>query len=126
MVLSYRGLPGYGAEEPHKAHIRLLHLQPSPNRNSPIKISLEVAPLAMSTDYEALSYVWGDQAKEAVKKAIKCDNTTVDAICINQQDVHEKCQQVAIMGSIFTRAKRVLVRLGPAADESDVAIRYVK
>lgn len=40
----------------------------------------------------------------------------VDAICINQQDVPERNQQVQIMGPIFKNAGCVLVWLGEAID----------
>ncbi|KAI1081437.1 HET-domain-containing protein [Whalleya microplaca] len=40
----------------------------------------------------------------------------VDAICVNQGDRHERCQQVSIMADIYRSAQRVIVWLG-AADE---------
>ncbi|KAM0546264.1 hypothetical protein ACHAPJ_010947 [Fusarium lateritium] len=43
----------------------------------------------------------------------------IDQICINQADSREKGQQVAMMGSIYSAAKQVLVWLGPAQDGSD-------
>ena len=42
-----------------------------------------------------------------------------DLICINQADLTEKAQQVQMMGRIFKTAQKVLVWLGPAADNSD-------
>lgn len=36
-----------------------------------------------------------------------------DAVCINQSDVEERSEQVALMGEIFRRAYQVVVWLGP-------------
>ncbi|KAM6506532.1 hypothetical protein FSOLCH5_013507 [Fusarium solani] len=43
----------------------------------------------------------------------------IDQICINQADNGEKSEQVGMMGSIYSRAKQVLVWLGPAGGGSD-------
>lgn len=43
----------------------------------------------------------------------------VDAICINQQDVAERGGQVQLMGSIYSKARQVIVWLGK--DEDDCA-----
>ncbi|KAF2026602.1 HET-domain-containing protein, partial [Setomelanomma holmii] len=85
--------------------------------------------------YEALSYVWGPR-NEATDVKIACNGETVtirgeleaalvrlrlsdtarimwaDALCINQNDNDEKSHQVPLMGSIFSRAGRVIVWLG--------------
>ncbi|KAK4101241.1 hypothetical protein N658DRAFT_471647 [Parathielavia hyrcaniae] len=46
----------------------------------------------------------------------------IDALCINQADDEEKSRQVARMGAVYSRAVRVLLWLGPAADGSDAAM----
>ena len=46
----------------------------------------------------------------------------VDAICIDQQNLSERGEQVERMGIIYSRAQRVVVWLGPEADESTLAI----
>ncbi|CAG9987024.1 unnamed protein product [Clonostachys byssicola] len=85
------------------------------------------------TRYEALSYTWGDPS---VTRPLSCSGHTiditvslhdaltdlrhrrrrrllwVDAVCINQTDNDEKGQQVKLMGSIYSRARRVLIYLG--------------
>ncbi|KAI1773429.1 HET-domain-containing protein [Hypoxylon cercidicola] len=38
----------------------------------------------------------------------------IDAICINQEDIVERCQQVGIMADIYRSAERVTIWLGPA------------
>ncbi|KAF2787746.1 hypothetical protein K505DRAFT_367090 [Melanomma pulvis-pyrius CBS 109.77] len=44
---------------------------------------------------------------------------------MNQNDLTERDQQVAFMKDIYTRASRVIVWIGPAADNSDAVIDYI-
>ena len=46
----------------------------------------------------------------------------VDALCINQDDIQEKIDQVQAMDLIYQRASRVLIYLGEADDYSDSAM----
>ena len=46
----------------------------------------------------------------------------IDAICINQQDVHERSAQVQLMGDIYRSARQTTVWLGPEEDDSCLAI----
>lgn len=87
--------------------------------------------------YVALSYVWGDaantrtvvcdltptsvtlnleQALSVIWKAHPSMRLWADAICINQDNIEERSNQVSLMGDIFRLANRVLVILGPALD----------
>jgi hypothetical protein len=50
----------------------------------------------------------------------------VDAICINQKDNQEKSEQVASMFAIYDLARRVLMWLGPAENESDDALALLR
>ena len=49
----------------------------------------------------------------------------VDAVCINQRDELEKAVQVSMMGSLYSRAKEVIVWLGAASDDSDSAMKQL-
>ncbi|KAF2966877.1 hypothetical protein GQX73_g6694 [Xylaria multiplex] len=49
----------------------------------------------------------------------------IDAICINQNDLSEKSHQVAFMGEVYKHASRVIVWLGPEADNSDRALEVL-
>lgn len=93
--------------------------------------------------YTAFSYVWGNPA---LVKAMTCNDKPfaitqnlelalrrlrrsdvsimlwVDQICINQDDLQEKSQQVVLMGTIYQRAWSTLVWLGEDADNSSGAI----
>jgi hypothetical protein len=46
----------------------------------------------------------------------------IDAICVDQQNLKERGQQVKRMADIFSRAKRVVVWLGPESNSSSLAL----
>lgn len=97
--------------------------------------------------YQALSYVWGDPSPAATIFCIGDDNEAnngiihiganlaaalaafrhpkmarrkwVDAICINQQDLHERECQVRLMGDVFSTAQDVLCWLGDFASSPE-------
>ncbi len=48
-----------------------------------------------------------------------------DAICINQNDYDERAQQVLMMGDIYRSARNVVAFLGPAMDNSSVAMNLI-
>jgi ankyrin repeat protein len=50
------------------------------------------------------------------------DYIWIDALCINQMNDSERTHQVALMGEIYTMAKRVIAWLGPAYDSSDSGV----
>ena len=94
--------------------------------------SFVIADLESLPEYIALSYCWGDPEN---LQPIRCDGRTVmvtvnasemiqffcktsalfwvDSLCINQKDVPEKNQQVAMMAEIYSKAATVAVWLGP-------------
>jgi hypothetical protein len=100
--------------------------------------------------YEAISYCWGsnedpsyvcvdtndgkrisithnlDDALRNFRYANKPRLLWADALCINQFSVGEKNRQVAIMGRIYSNAKRVLIWVGPERDGSDKAIEVLQ
>ncbi|RYN56718.1 hypothetical protein AA0114_g2854 [Alternaria tenuissima] len=47
----------------------------------------------------------------------------IDALCIQQSEVHERNHQVRMMDSIYMKARLVLVWLGKESDHSDLAMR---
>ncbi|KZL80803.1 ankyrin and het domain-containing protein, partial [Colletotrichum incanum] len=49
-----------------------------------------------------------------------------DAICINQEDVEERQQQVSMMGSIYREASRVITYIGPEKDDSSLALSIAR
>lgn len=50
----------------------------------------------------------------------------VDAICINQEDILERSEQVAKMGLIYEKASSVLVWLGPLSLHSGVGMEILR
>ena len=121
--------------------IRLLRLHPSSGLGlaRPLSGSLKTIRLqddnsSVPTEFEALSYFWGN---EEADRTLSIDNTAlsitpnletalrelskgkverllwIDAICINQNDTNERNAQVRMMGSIYRSAARVIVWIGP-------------
>lgn len=111
--------------------------------------------LKFEPNYEALSYVWGppqnpvevqvvsteapsSRASQTLllgrnlHSALKglrhptCARTLwVDAVCINQNDIDERNAQVLRMGDIYSLAARVVIWLGPEADDSTHALSTI-
>ncbi|KAF3766450.1 heterokaryon incompatibility, partial [Cryphonectria parasitica EP155] len=50
----------------------------------------------------------------------------IDAICINQQDLHERGHQVDLMAPIFSQAACVIAWLGPESRDSALAINVIR
>ena len=128
------------------AHIRLIHLNVGA-RNDDLSIQiqenvcLETAPV-----YEALSYTWGDSKKE---RNIACGSESIaitanlatalvylrytdrprtlwiDQICINQDNVYERNQQVALMHRIYSKAENVVIWLGEEGPDDGMAFGFV-
>ena len=116
--------------------IRLLSINclDFPNEAGLLSCSLVTVPLKSRTPYIALSYMWGrDQpnktilvngAKFKIRPNLYTFLTTlgidrywgrnffIDAICINQVDLEERTRQVALMGTVYTDAARVVGWLG--------------
>lgn len=97
--------------------------------------------------YEALSYVWGSDAKP---KSIKLDGYTfpvtsnlhaalvnlrdhqlgrvlwIDAISIDQHNNNEKSSQIPFMRTIYAQAAHVIVWLGEALEDGDKALEKIR
>ncbi|QDS67868.1 hypothetical protein FKW77_007866 [Venturia effusa] len=131
--------------------IRLLHLLPSEDEHAPIHGKLVEYPLKTTGSrrhlYEALSYVWGSEEKpdsivienhellitKSLHEALlRLRNHAyerylwVDAVCINQDDDHEKEHQIGFMPQIYGHAKCVIVWLGEMAENSGNAIEAIR
>lgn len=50
----------------------------------------------------------------------------IDAVCINQNDISERSQQVVRMDSIFELAARVVIWLGPVSTDSPLALQTLE
>lgn len=128
---------------------RLLELQPG-HGGMPLTVRLLTSSVGVS-EYEAVSYVWGDATKtvkirvitdnggKVVKMPItvnchaalyairKKDRTRIlwiDSICINQNRVSERNHQLTLMSRIYREASQVLVYLGDSGDNSDIVMDW--
>jgi hypothetical protein len=126
--------------------IRVIDLYPG-RYDSPLLCKLRNVSLLEKPRYESLSYCWGLNKSEA---ELECDNGSIaitknlhvalqhlrdrekertlwiDAVCINQQSLEERGQQVALMKQIFQRSHRTLVWLGAESRDSGRAIHLVR
>jgi hypothetical protein len=108
----------------------------------------EVESSEFSPNYEALSYTWGTKANSEIAyiesedtesltfqiqenlasalRHLRYENKPrtlfVDAICINQEDIPERNNQVTRMADIYTLAHRVVVWWGPTSNNSKLGI----
>ena len=129
--------------------IRLLKLHPAGNDadDSGLSCGLEDCRLSGDPSYEALSYTWG---QPLFPEVLHTDNGVlritenlalalrrlrfkervrylwVDAVCINQNDATDKSRQVAMMGSIYKSARRVICWLGQSDESVNDAMETLK
>jgi hypothetical protein len=124
--------------------IRLLRIEPS---TLGIRCTLQNVTMLPSTRYKAVSYTWGPASptrqilinnspftiRENLYHFLKIwqeegseDLLWIDQICIDQSNNLERNHQVNYMGQIYSNALQVMVWLGPAADNSDVALRIIQ
>lgn len=50
----------------------------------------------------------------------------IDSICINQDDLSERAEQVQLMGEIYAHARRVVVWLGPGSHNTQLAVSTIR
>ncbi|KXX82848.1 Heterokaryon incompatibility protein 6, OR allele [Madurella mycetomatis] len=120
-------------------HIRLLRQVPSTSDGVP-HLLIETYPLDQAPKFSALSYTWGSPT---LGKVILCNGRRkhitenlyyalgrafswrddiylwADGLCINQEDILERNQQVRLMGEIYTLAERTVAYIGePLHDDT--------
>ncbi len=136
----------YEPLHPSDESIRILILDPGPWA-APIHCRLEHTKLSENREYEALSYVWGDPTTQEIIRLHDYDHVVtvnleialrylryedaerhlwVDALCINQQDLKERSDQVKKMGKIYGGAQIVVAWTGVANEDSNEAISLMK
>ncbi|EOD44888.1 Heterokaryon incompatibility protein [Neofusicoccum parvum] len=116
------------------AATRLVQIQPSSASGSGIVVNLTEAFPAGPLEYDALSYTWGtsepdksiaanndrrllvtDNLARAMRRfrhPTEVVNLWIDQLCINQNNPLERSHQVAMMGTIYRSARKVIVWLG--------------
>lgn len=110
-----------------------------------LRFDVEIGSVSNPPELQALSYCWGKELGKArilvgtteinvstnLEAALRSSALVVgnciwvDAICINQKDLHEKSYQVRMMGQIYSRATRVIAWLGVEAPHSHAAAGLV-
>jgi hypothetical protein len=126
---------------PDETTIRILTLHPGSPEDVLVG-ELHFVNLDEKPDYKAISYCWGDPTLceeiflDGNPKPLRLTQSIADAlrrfrfssqpirlwadqICINQEDLKERSQQVELMNTIYKNTERVLVWLG--RDEEDIA-----
>ncbi|TVY15876.1 Heterokaryon incompatibility protein 6, OR allele [Lachnellula arida] len=115
--------------------------------NNLICCTISHASLDNAPPFTALSYSWGDQTQrceillngapisitknlESALRHLRLQDKPltlwIDALCIDQSDDVEKGEQIEQMGQIYSEALSVITWLGPAADNSDVAMQWIQ
>lgn len=112
-------------------------------RGECIQVSIDSAP---APTFTAISYTWGDRTIRHQISLDDCDFDItqnvydvlrhirsprddqlvwIDSICINQNDISEKNEQVRLMGRIYSSAETVWVWLGLESEDSALAMRFL-
>jgi hypothetical protein len=130
--------------------IRVLEILPGAEEST-IETRLKYIDLG-TLGYFALCYAWGDlktpkitlhvnghpfKVTESCILALnelrresmaysKTYSIWIDAICINQEDIPERTQQLYIMRKIYAGATKLIIWLGPERDGSNEAIEIMK
>ncbi|KAM7184300.1 Heterokaryon incompatibility protein (HET) domain containing protein [Rhypophila sp. PSN 637] len=132
-LVQLNNVPLYQPLPPDSHHIRVAIISPGIWREV-VQCELKLLDLSdESEQYEAISYCWGDEQDKAtitingntvpVTKSLndalkrlrtreKKRTVWADAICINQDDLNERQQQVELMKNIYSRATEVQVFTG--------------
>ncbi|KAN0108568.1 HET domain containing protein [Hyaloscypha variabilis] len=128
-------------------HIRVLFLEPAITRFAAIRCALVSVPFAELRSVTALSYTWGTDAKTCsiflndvevsvtgnlesalrqIRGRFKTRKVWADAVCIDQDNVTERSEQVKLMRQIYSTAEQVFAWLGLASKDSGAAIEFIK
>ena len=131
----------------HPREIRLLRVEPC-GESDAVRCSITHVDLDHKPRYEALSYTWGDPTKSGMLFCTKTGTQLavtqncmtairrlqwpdgertlwIDAICIDQENVRERNQQVQLMSIIYEGASKVISYLGEDADNSAIGMDFI-
>ncbi|KAI4267787.1 MAG: hypothetical protein L6R38_008099 [Xanthoria sp. 2 TBL-2021] len=136
----------YAPFDDNRHRVRLLIIKSGSSPDA-IDCHLIQVPLGDGPSFEALSYTWGTpeftssislngtdfqvtQNLGSALKRLRLENEDrimwIDAICIDQANIPEKSQQVQQMRHIFQSASRVVIWLGPEAEDSNIAMAAIE
>ena len=146
-IMSKKGFV-YSPVLSHSREIRCLALLPG-QCDEPLACKLSTVSLASKPPYDALSYVWGAPAEvvssansscivleghvvpvttnlymalQRLRPGVSDDPVVlwVDAVCIDQNNTHERSEQVALMQEIYGLATNVIIWLGEEEEDEDL------
>lgn len=94
------------------------------------KLDEEPRTMRVAESRESLQTLSVTQNLDIALRYLRCLETVrvlwIDAICINQDDLDERSERVSDMASVYSKAQRVLVWLGPESENSPLAIKALK
>jgi len=128
--------------------IRLINLLAG-NHDEPLLCTLREIDLGDPCEYEAISYIRGNATteisvtSETGMRSIEIPHNLeaallryrlqdkprllwADSICIDQEDLDERSQQVKIMGQIYQKAACVQIWLGEEDEETELAYKCIR
>lgn len=126
--------------------IRLINLLPGQTQD-PLVCDLLPTSIDTNPSYKALSYTWGsfdktasiatnttplpitsnlDEALRHIRHETLNQTLWVDAMCINQDNIPERNEQVRMMSRIYSSASEVIIWLGEKADNVDLAFEQLR
>jgi hypothetical protein len=138
----------YSRLRPSERDIRLFELLPQ-SKDNKIRGSFIYTHLSACPAYTALSYTWGE-AKDLQTVHLPGSKTInvrsnlwsflsqqaktiesprlfwIDAICIDQENVHERNHQVNLMNEIYMNAINMWIWLGIEGEDSDRAMEFIQ
>ena len=127
----------------HVNQIRIVILAPGRWKDQ-LRCTLQTVSVDAEVEYEALSYTWGDEniTKTILLQGFDFQVTTnldaalrhlrlqdkerkiwIDALCINQSDTADKTIQIRQMHLIYVHTAHLVVWVGEAEDDSDIALQ---
>ncbi|KAH7399368.1 heterokaryon incompatibility protein-domain-containing protein [Pyrenochaeta sp. MPI-SDFR-AT-0127] len=112
-------------------------------------VQVELPSTHEHLEFEAISYTWGHHNRVSVlhiqngagnialtanltealphlTRHSKTKRVWIDQLCINQADNMEKAVQIGLMSDIYTKAKRVIVWLGPEDENSRLCRQWLE
>jgi hypothetical protein len=125
---------------------RLVKIERDESLNPPIQLRVSHFSAKDAPGYTALSYSRGSQQDkrdiaingcrvECAANLLSFLQTSdisdqpqwywIDALCINQSNIHERNHQISLLSDIYSSATKVIAYLGPAAEESDTAFDLI-
>jgi hypothetical protein len=138
----------YSSLDPKRHEFRLLVLKPGSHDKllsgtlKKVRFPDNSSRRNASAPFETVSYVWGDKRIRdtilinntpldipvSAVSALKCmrlrheeRSLWIDSICINQEDLQERAQQVSMMAEIYSFAYAYLIHLGDDDDKNQKA-----